>query len=232
MKTLFNFVLVIMGVLTTLVSCQKNDGFDDEPSAINLSNQEMKDIYESLPSVGFESKSYAIAPYNDRDQRQQLISLSGEKLGLWQYWNSDPTYSDHFKIECFVVNTSPKFGGTVFYFYYNGTPFTKENIPYNDGYPLIISTLDFGGNSFFFKEYPYDYLREESGFYMNGQLIIDYILVEKGLPLSVGEMRVWKEKLILRIAYYLGDELLVIFDPKEKKIIYPNDFEKVLINNF
>jgi len=95
---------------------------------------------------------------------------------------------------------------------------------------LVISSVDLNENSFFIKGSPYDYWCEHSGFYMNGKIIIDYIVVEGTIPLSVSSMRIWDEKLILKLSTHAADELFAIFDPIKKEIIYPVDANEVKLN--
>jgi len=241
MKKLFFVILLIISLSN--LSCEQDFSENYQPIVTDYLNAELKDIYNSLPVIGFESGEYSISDYSGKRKTPLINFYSGKKLCVWQ--SSDSLYlkydrSDNENCKDFIFE--PTGSVSLVIIYCGDKPMCIENVPI---YPpvelingsiihystaLVISSVDLNENSFFIKGSPYDYWCEHSGFYMNGKIIIDYIVVEGTIPLSVSSMRIWDEKLILKLSTHAADELFAIFDPIKKEIIYPVDANEVKLN--
>ena len=230
---------IIMIVLALSLSAQKHRSRKINSAEKSLSNKELKEIFEKLPKIGFESKNYSMSDSDGQEIETIKTIMHGKQLCIWRSpsWlnlnydsDSRDDYANFFYRE---RDTNPK---TIFYF--KGEQFLKDDIAIcpptkmDGGYivenspSLIMSSVELGGNSFLITKSPRDYWCEHAGFYVNGKKIFSFIETKKDLPYGVSSMRILEKKIIILLTRRSSDRMYLVFNPEKKLITYPRGMKK------
>jgi|GEM_PF-3220435 len=230
---------IIMIVLALSLSAQKHRAGKINSAEKSFSNKELKEIFEKIPKVGFESKNYSMSDCSGQEIETIKTIMHGKQLCIWRSpgWlnlNYDAnTRDDYANFFYRGRNTDPK---TTFYF--KGKQFLKDDIAIcpptkmDGGYivenspSLIMSSIELGNNCFLITKSPRDYWCEHAGFYVNGKKIFSFIETRKDIPYGVSSMRIWGKKIIILLTRRSADRIYLIFNPEKNLITYPRGMKK------